>query len=321
MQRQTARRLGAQLIGGAAVLLAVQPSHRLAAQTPQSPIRIFGYVQPRLQSIGDSAGFLLRRARIGVEGAITPWARFRIQADFRTWVSPTAGLSPAVQATDLYIQLSHRALTATFGQYKVPFLYENMISSSAFELSDRTLAADDAAPFRDIGASFAWTQGRVALTGAVMNGEGGNTAENPDKRMMYIERAAVAPVRGLVLAAAAVEKPDTTRWTADGELKRGALLARAAFVRLHRAGGDNAAGWYGLAAWMARPDRLQLLARVESYDPSDVTGGDATNAYTAAAQLLFKGDDLKLQASYGIYNEQGVELANNRFVVQMQARF
>jgi hypothetical protein len=306
----------------ASILVVVIPSfHCLLAQAPQSPIRVFGYVQPRFQSIGDSGGFLLRRARLGVEGSITPWARFRIQADFRTWVTPAAGSSPAVQATDLYIQLYHRALTATIGQYKVPFLYENMISSSAFELSDRTLAADELAPFRDIGATLAWTQGRLSLTGAVMNGEGANTAENPDKRMMYIERGALAPARGLVLGVAAQEKPDTTRWTADVELKRGAWLARAAYLRLHRTGGDNAAGWYGLVGWMARPDRLQLLARAESSDPSDATGGDAATAYTAAAQVLFKGDDLKLQASYGIYKEQGVELKNDRFVVQMQARF
>src|SRR5947209_16804590 len=106
---------------GAVTLVLCRLLPPLAAQSPQTPIRIFGYVQPRFQSIGDSAGFLLRRARLGVEGNITPWARFRIQADFRTWVSPTAGTSPVVQATDLYIQLSHRALTATIGQYKVPF--------------------------------------------------------------------------------------------------------------------------------------------------------------------------------------------------------
>ena len=318
MPRQTAGRLVTRVLAAAAAVLTVQPSSRLAAQ---APIRLFGYVQPRFQSSGDSAGFLLRRARLGVDAAITPWARFRIQADFRTWVTTTAGTSPAVQATDLYLALTHRALTATFGQQKVSFMWENMISSSAYELSDRTLAADDASPFRDIGATVAWTQGRVSLTGAVMNGEGPNTAANPDNRMMYVERAALAPVRGLLVGAAAIQKPDTSRWTADGELKRGALLARAAYVRLHRTGGDNAAGWYGMLGWMARPDRLQLLARAESYDPSDATGGDAATACTAAAQVLFKGDDLKLQASYGIYNEQGVELRNNRFVVQMQARF
>src|SRR5690242_21957862 len=86
------------------------------AQTPQTSVRFFGYVQPRFQSSGDSAAFLLRRARLGVEAAITPWARFRIQADFRTWVTSSAGTSPAVQATDLYLQLSHRALTATVGR-------------------------------------------------------------------------------------------------------------------------------------------------------------------------------------------------------------
>lgn len=294
---------------------------RLAAQAPQPAFRVMGYVQPRFQSVGDSAAFLLRRARLGVDATITPWARLRIQADFRTWVTPAAGSSPAVQATDLYIALTHRALTATIGQQKVSFLWENMISSSAFELPDRTVAADELAPFRDIGATVAWAPGRVALTGAVLNGAGPNTAANPDKRMMYVERAAVAPARGLVLGAAAEEGPDTTRWTADAELRRDAWLARGAYLRLHRAGGDNATGWYGLAGWMVRPDRVQLLARVESFDPSDATAGDATTAYTAAAQLLFKGDDLKLQASYGVYSEQGVALANNRLVLQLQARF
>src|SRR5207302_6160933 len=83
----------------AATLLAVLPVfHQAAAQATQSPIHLSGYLQPRLQAIGDSAGFLLRRARIAVEGNITPWARARIQVEFRTWVTPAAGTSPAAQA-------------------------------------------------------------------------------------------------------------------------------------------------------------------------------------------------------------------------------
>jgi hypothetical protein len=307
----------------ALALLCVLPSvRRLVAQAPQSTVRVSGYVQPRFQAIGDSASFLLRRARVAVEGNITPWARARIQVEFRTWVTPAAGSSPAVQATDLYLALSQHRWTGTFGQFRVPLLRENLMSSTVLELADRTLGSDLIAPFRDIGAMAAWTDGRVAVAVAITNGEGANVAKNRDNKFMYAERATVVLGRGLDLGVAAEEQTDTSRWTADGEWKQGRLLARGGYLRLHRrVTQTNATAWYGLAGYAVRPERLQVVARVESYDPSDAVGGDATMAYTAGAQVLFKGDDLKLQASYGIYHEQGPQIKNNRLVVQMQARF
>ena len=306
----------------ALALLGVVPSFRpLSAQAPQPPLHLSGYVQPRLQTVGDSAGFQLRRARLAVDGNVTPWARVRIQVEFRTWVTPAAGSSPAAQATDLYLALSQHKWTATFGQFRVPLLRENLISSTTLELSDRTLGSDLISPFRDIGAMVNWTNGPVAVAAAVTNGEGANVAKNADNRLMYAERATVAVGGGLDVGVAGEEKRDTSRWTVDGEWRRGRLVARAAYLRLHRAGADNAVAWTGLAGWMVRPERLQLLARAEWYDPSDATGGDATTAVTGGAQMLFKGDDLKLQASYGVYHEQGPEVSNNRLVVQMQARF
>ncbi len=304
-------------------LLSVIPSFRvLSAQAPQSPIRVSGYVQPRFQAIGDSAGFLLRRARVAVEGNITPWARARIQVDFRTWVTPAAGSSPAAQATDLYIALSQRRWTGTFGQFRVPLLRENVISSTLLELPDRTLGSDQLAPFRDIGAMVAWTDGRVAMAAAVTNGEGANVSKNADNRLMYAERATVAVGGGLDLGVAAEEKTDTLRWTADAEWKRGRFLSRGGLLRLHRSvGATNATAWYGLAGWTVRPEHLQLIARLESYDPSNAATGDRTLAYVGGAQIFLKGDDLKLQLSYGVYDEQGPAVKNNRAIAQLQARF
>src|SRR4029077_17835825 len=82
-------------------------------------------------------------------GNITPWARARIQVELRTWVTPAAGTSPAVQATDLYVPLSQRRWTGTFGQFRVPLLRENLISSTVLELPDRRLGSDQLAPLRD----------------------------------------------------------------------------------------------------------------------------------------------------------------------------
>src|SRR5258708_24203952 len=80
-------------------LLCVLPSvRRLAAQAPQSTVRISGYVQPRVQAIGDSASFLLRRAPVAVEGNITPGAGAPIHVEVPTWVTPPAPTSPPVPA-------------------------------------------------------------------------------------------------------------------------------------------------------------------------------------------------------------------------------
>ena len=302
-------------------VLSVCQTERLSGQG-QGRAEVFGYVQPRFEVTGDSGVFLVRRARLGVQGSITPWASYRIQADFRSWVH---GGPAAVTGTDLWILLSGRHVAGQFGQYKAPFLYENLISSSVHELPDRTVASELDAPFRDIGAQVTWTPDqRFALVGAVMNGEGANVTDNPDKRMMYVQRTTVTLIRGggLQLGAAGAEKPDTTRWTVDGQLVRGAFLARVAYLGSHRRSSDSdGRAWYALAAYTLRPRRAQLLGRVEEYDPSDAVFGDRTRGYTLGAQIFFRGDDLKLQASYALYDEQGTEIKNNKAVVQVQVRF
>jgi hypothetical protein len=190
------------------------------------------------------------------------------------------------------------------------------------ELPDRTMGSDLIAPFRDIGAMVAWTDGRVAVAAAIMNGEGANVAKNADNKLMYAERATVTLVRGLDVGVAAQEKSDTSRWTVDGGWKSGRLVARGGYLRLHRdIAKTNATAWYGLAGWSVEPDRLELVARLESYDPSDAVSSDHTLAYVGGAQIFLKGDDLKLQLSYGVYDEQGPAVKNKRAIAQLQARF
>src|SRR5947199_132896 len=60
---------------------------RLPAQAPQpfsTTPKLTGYLQPRFETLGDTASFLLRRARFAVEGNITPWASYRAQLETRT---------------------------------------------------------------------------------------------------------------------------------------------------------------------------------------------------------------------------------------------
>ena len=67
--------------------------------------------------------------------------------------------------------------------------------------------------------------------------------------------------------------------------------------------------------------RLQLVGRVQQFDPSNRAGADRLTGYTGGIQYFFAGDDLKLQVELTAFAEQSPAIANNRVIVQMQARF
>ena len=97
---------------------------------------------------------------------------------------------------------------------------------------------------------------------------------------------------------------------------RGELLAR------RRSLADvTTLGWYALGAYGVVPKRLQLVGRVQQFDPDDRVGANRITGYTGAAQYFFSGDDLKLQLEYTVFDEQGPAVDNNRVIVQMQARW
>src|SRR5881628_581946 len=181
---------------------------RVAAQAPaptafSTTPRLTGYLQPRLESIGDNASFFLRRARFAVEGSITPWASYRAQVEMRTsGAAATPATSPlTLSATDLWIKLTHGAWGGTVGQFRVPFSLEALLSSTSLETTERSRIVNAAK--RDIGVQAEWRiPDRLTLQGAVVNGEGPNRAANPDNRMAYFARAVVTPLKGLDLGGA-----------------------------------------------------------------------------------------------------------------------
>src|SRR5207245_10001996 len=123
------------------------------------------------------------------------------------------------------------------------------------------------------------------------------------------------------VGAAAARKPDTTTWDIEGTLERGRLAVRAEYLWRHRAAAAvTTRGWYALAAYALQLKRLQLVGRVQQYDPNDAAGGDRTTGYTGGAQYFSTGDDLKLQVEYTVFVDQSAAVANNRRIAQMQGR-
>jgi Phosphate-selective porin O and P len=302
--------------------LAVCFAAPLAAQTPGgSAPKVTGYIQTRFEAIGDSALFKLRRVRVGVQGGLKPWASYKAQVELRS--GGTGAAAATVSATDLYLALSRGRWTATVGQSKTPLSIEWIRSSTVLELPERAMAVDSLSPNRDLGVKVEWGGSQpVALQGGIFNGDGINRASNRDARFLYLARAVVKPLTGLQLGLSAAAKPDTATWDAEVVLERPRLAARAEYLSRHRATADvTTRGWYALGAYEVVAHRLQLVGRVQQFDPSSVAGGDRVTGYTGAVQYFWAGDDLKLQAEFTAFAEQGPAIANNRVIVQMQARF
>jgi len=288
----------------------------------QPTARITGYLQPRFQTVGDSASFFLRRARFAVEGQITPWASFRAQVEMRTIGAPaTPPSSPlTLSATDLWIRLSHERWGGTVGQFRVPLSLESLLSSTTLETTERSRIVNVAR--RDIGFQADWRIPQLLLQAAMVNGEGPNRATNPDNRMAYFVRAVATPVHGLDVGGAFGGYSDSTVSNAQAMYRTGRWTARAEYVRAHhRTANFNTRGWYALAAYSAVPQQVQVVGRVQQYDPSDRVGTDRTTGYLVGVQYFISGDNFKVMADYEIFREQVVQIKNNRGVVQMQARF
>ena len=306
--------------------LAAAPTGPAPAQTPaafSATPRVSGYLQPRFQALGDSASFFLRRARFAVEGSITPWASYRAQVEMRTiGAAPTPATSPlTLSATDLYIRLSHGRWGATVGQYRLPFSLESLLSSTTLETTERSRVVNAAK--RDIGVQADWgVPGRVVLQAAVVNGEGPNRASNPDNRMAYVGRVVITPLAGLDVGGAFEGYSDSAGVDAQAVYRAARWIARAEYIRERSRRTDvHAVGWYALAAYTAIPHRVQLVGRLEQFDPSDLVGSDRSTGYLAGVQYFVRGDTFKMTADYEVFREQTVQAKNNRAVVQLQVRW
>src|SRR5712671_5537088 len=289
--------------------------------TSTSP-RVTGYLQPRFQTLGDSASFFLRRARFALEGSVTPWASYRAQVELRTIGAPATppGSPLTLSATDVFVRLSHQRWGGTIGQFRVPLSLESLLSSTTLETTERSRVVGVAR--RDIGVQVDWHTPALTLQAALVNGEGSNRANNPDNRMAYFARAILTPLKGLDVGGAAAGYPDSTSADAQAMYRKDRLSARAEYIHTnHKAADLNTTGWYLLAAYRMLPPRVQLVGRFEEYDPSDKVGTDRSTGYLLGVQYFIRGDNFKVVADYEVFREQVVQVKNDRGVVQMQVRW
>jgi hypothetical protein len=306
-------------MGAAFPLVMAVMCSELAAQAATS-VRFDGYLQPRSEMTDDSAVFYLRRARVGLSGQAASWADYRLLTEWRSG----SGAASTVSLLDAYVQLTDKRWTFVLGQSKTPFSSGFLQNEYEMEIPELPMVVDALAPNRDIGAKAEFRGvRRVVFQGGVFNGEGMNRTSNNNRKLLLLARGVVTLEGGFQIGAAGGMEDNEDYLGAEGSYNHKNIELRGEYMkRTVGAGtGITAAGWYLFGGWMQRRGRLQLVGRVEQFDPDDSNAGDRLMAITGGAQWLLRGENVKVQTTYTIVNEETGSIPNNRAVAQLQLRF
>lgn len=145
---------------------------------------------------GTVDGILVRRARLIFAGHLfSPKLTYYIQLGFATRDLEADLLVPLRDAYATWQPL--RDLGVRFGQMKIPFSRQFMISSSALEMVDRSIAVAELTLERDVGVylfsdDLLGQKGRLKYAAGVFSGQGRNRAPGRDA-VLYFGRLQVNP--------------------------------------------------------------------------------------------------------------------------------
>jgi phosphate-selective porin OprO/OprP len=290
-------------------------------------LELSAYTQVRYtHSDEDLNEFRIRRARAGLKGEILKKVNYILQID--------AAKSPVLLDAEVEIAFSPHAIL-TFGQFKVPFSLENLTSSSALDTINRSQTVRNLCPGRDIGA-----QGRdigVALSGkfsrleyslGVFNGEGANRAETNEKKDLVV-RLGFSPFDFLTLSLSNYQGKSTLfggdsvvdrdRTGIDIYFVHGQISLKGEYISARDYQTDKC-GWYLQGGYYLVPDKIQALARYDSFDLNLDIQGDRNDVLLLGLNWFFS-KKTKLQINYEHHQEGLTGTSENVILAQFQAGF
>ncbi len=174
-----------------------------ALGTPLS-LDLYGWVQPRFSyqqqdtrptvNFTPNPAFTVNRARIGAIATFGLWGRAQVEMELA---------HDNVQTMDAYIVASpvhekNVSLNFTFGQFRVPFSRQNLLSSKSYQFADNAyFITPKYIVDRDIGAQISaeFLEGRGRIMAGVFNGNdpGRGQALNTDAYLLFAGRAEISP--------------------------------------------------------------------------------------------------------------------------------
>lgn len=296
--------------------------------TGSTKIKLSGWVQTRwTNGVGTTNPLEIRRARIALGGNLAEKVAYRVQVD--------AVRSPVL--LDARLDYTPKPVAKlTIGQFKIPFSQENLISSRDLISIERSNVVNNLVPGRDTGnngrdigaqleGNFYRGDGKplVDYSVGLFNGAGINRRDD-NRRKDIGARLVVHPLAGLSLAGDYYNGA-----SGDKELSRERAGVEFAYVRkLYSLRGEyiwghdgvvRKYGWYSQFAYRFRP-KWEALAKFDTYDPQRHAGKDVTNTYLVGVNW-YLSNWVKLQANYGLVDEEARTNLTNLFLSQVQFQF
>lgn len=280
--------------------------------------------------------FLVRRARLGLQGSYKEPISFKVEADFgNNSIGGKSGYS--AQITDAYVTYTaSRALAFRAGQFKTPFGYEQLLADVRTPLIERSLPNDRLTLSRQIGAGAFGdlAEGRLSYSTGLYNGNGTNNGTNDNDNFLFVARIngiVAKSERGTLTAGAnafttnaqgTAFTGDREGWAIDAQFVTGPLEFQAELFDVTASpvtGADvRSTGWYALAAWTLPAPAWRTVARFESYDSDRRRTGTRSETLTLGLTYRLKGDDLKFSVNYLIGDPAGPLSNQNRILTSAQ---
>lgn len=303
-------------------------------------IQLAGYSQIRYQNLdepGKIDGFDVRRARLDVKGAISPYFGYRLQTEF--------GGTSGVKLIDAYADVKlYNFFNLTIGQQKVPFSLENLASSNKVELIDRSQVVEALVARgkdvignhngRDIGVQATGTlltlkdRAIIDYRIGIFNGGGVNALDNNETKDV-VTRLIFHPIAGLDLGGSYYNGVGRFGTPVDnrGRNRLGFELSydlKNFSVRSEYIDGKDGeikrSGYYGQVGYFILPQKLQVIAKYDFYDPNKDLDKDAATWYVLGLNYNFNATT-RIQLGYTFREEEGTSINNNSAVVQFQIGF
>lgn len=311
-------------------------------------IELRGLTHIRYQLFEDSTkfdAFDLRRARLDFRGDIAPKVGYRLHTEL-------AGSPKILDATFVY--KPYEWLNVNVGQSKYPVCYDNLYSPWNLLTISRT-QIDNSLSFResdlygnqngrDIGL---WLSGKYSIgseeakrplldyTLGIYNGSGINVADNNQDKDIAAALG-ISPIKDLWIFGRFLNgigrttvqptvDADRTRFGGNISYKYKSFLVEGEYLAASDESDSLAllerSGYYVTLGYTPIKDKLQIIARLDNYDPNTASEDNITNKYILAASYFFT-KNTRIQLEYNLVLEEAeTQKENNLFAIQFQAAF
>ncbi len=324
-------------------------------------VNLFGYVQPRftynsLEAVPDTDGFVIQRGKIGLKGHVF---KKELQYGFLMNLATRAANSGNAVLDDYFIDWVPRDYIGfKVGQYKVPYLMQELTSDTALQFVDRSANTNFFSFVRDIGLDI---HGKILkdkkLTYHVFtfNGDGANTINSNQGLMGGVRleysilgnylpeesdiEGSEEPQLGVGLAYVFADSQNGTgNLTENGTLPAGgtqasngtvdvgwkyrrfSLFGAANLTRTHEGANLTNWGYTGQFGYMIVPKHFEAAIK----GTGSIFSNAVANVYEYGAGLnyFWRGHTIKLQSDYTLLlNNRGINLNDHRLRTQLQVLF